>query len=101
MLVDTHVSGELRHRYLDDNVLGQHALIENAFELQCHFDLSAALVRLSDSGCHLERQADSLRDPLAHQFELSVRRNERDGPLSVEFAQTHTLVELDVFDVDS
>lgn len=35
-----------------------------------------------------------------HELELAVRRDERDGPVRVELAEAHALVELAVVELD-
>ena len=48
-----------------------------------------------------EGQVDVLGDTVLHQLELAIRRNEGDGTVLVELAQTHTAVEGAIIDLDA
>ena len=49
---------------------------------------------------HPDQWLDVCVEPIRHELKLAVGRNERDRPVVVEPRQTHTLVELDVLQLD-
>ena len=48
-----------------------------------------------------ERQVDVLRDAVAHQLKLAVRRDKCDGAISVKLAELHAAVELNIVELDA
>ena len=49
---------------------------------------------------HPDQRLDGYRQSIAHQLELSIRRNERDRPIVLESSESNTLMELDVLHFD-
>jgi len=47
-----------------------------------------------------DQRLDVRVESVRHQLKLSIRRNERDGPVVVKPRQTDTLVKLDVFQLN-
>ena len=50
---------------------------------------------------NFERKVDVLANAVGHEFECTIRRHKRNGPVSVETAEAHALMELDIINLDS
>ena len=90
--------GVLGHGHHDLDVVGGAAALELGARLEHELDARArvqAHVRLDP-----HQRLDLRVEPVAHQLELAVRRDEADGAVVLEARQPHALVELDVLHLD-
>jgi hypothetical protein len=88
----------VRHRDVDFHIIGRAPPLELALDLDKVLD-PAALVRL-DSGLDPDEGLDGGGDPVGHQLELAVGRDEGDGAVGLEASEADTLVEFDIFHFD-
>ena len=96
----SHLGCVRGHRDLADYVRTKVALFEDSFEPDRN--LYFVLLRvLLDNGYNLEGQVDVLTDPVGHHVEDAIGRDERDRSVTVESAQTHALVELNIINLDA
>lgn len=56
---------------------------------------------LLNYGRNLERKINVGGDSVSHDFELTVWRNESNGSVSIKSAESHTLMELDIVNLDT
>lgn len=87
--------GIVWHRDVQFDIVGGRPALELSFDFDDVFDTAAA-VRLNQSLCPDERFHLGIQ-PVAHELEFAVGRNERNRPVVLEPCQPHTLVKLDVF----
>jgi hypothetical protein len=115
-----------RHRDKNLNIVGGRTALELALGLdtltQQHANtMLQTLIVYSTRECECRSMVDSIRikgltctiratttpsnnvggKTVRHQLKVTIRRNERDGSVGLEARQTHTLMELDIFQLHS
>ena len=87
-----------RHRNDDLDVVGRAPLLELTLRLDHVLD---ARVRVAlDHRLDPEERLDLRVESIGHELEVAVGRYERDGAVVLEAREAHTLMELDVLEVD-
>jgi hypothetical protein len=87
------------HRNLDDHVDRGRSALEVGVRL--HNVLHTRMFPLVDRTLDRNRRLADRIDSIAHQLELTVRRNETDGSIAFKVEQSHTLVQLDILQLDA
>ena len=54
-----------------------------------------------DDGRHLEWQIYVLRNTISHDFKEAIWRNKCNASVTIELAETHTLMKLDIVNLDA
>ncbi|KFY90763.1 hypothetical protein V498_05845 [Pseudogymnoascus sp. VKM F-4517 (FW-2822)] len=88
----------IRHRHYDFDVIRRAAALELRLGLEEVLDARAAVVL--DHALDPNQRLDLRVEPVRHELELAVGRDEGDGAVVLEAREPHALVELDVFHLD-
>ena len=97
---NSHLGSVGRHGDLADHIRTKVALFEDS--LQSNRELNLVLLRvLLDHRNNLEGQVDILTDAVSHDIEDAIGRDKGDRSVPIKAAQSDTLMELDIVNLDT